>query len=210
MKKILIALFILLTICSKAYSFDYIQEKQHVFYNLKTKKWSTEQTSPKDIRLTYKMFVGSGGFSEYYNNKGKLAIGPFSNMEFIHNGDFIGVDNGNMKFVKYVYNNGYFEPVILDETYIQKLFPNIEILKISQFQNNEITIHKKNFEKKNYLILNDTKRNFYKYSYKPSKVKKTYIAGLIDVYKFGKIVFSHYGTDSELYPALRIYVKRQK
>ena len=72
----------------------------------------------------YKMFVGSGGFSEYYNNKGKLAIGPFTNMEFINNGDFIGVDNANLKFIKYVYNDGYFNIAPLNEKYIQTLFPD--------------------------------------------------------------------------------------
>ena len=120
----------------------------------------------------YKMFVGSGGFSEYYNNKGKLAIGPFTNMEFINNGDFIGVDNANLKFVKYVYNDGYFNIAPLNEKYIQTLFPDAQIIKISQFKNNEITIYKKPFEKKKYLILNDTKKGFYKYSYSPQNVKK--------------------------------------
>ncbi|CDE59397.1 unknown [Fusobacterium sp. CAG:439] len=210
MKKILIIFLLLFSTCLSAYSFDYIKEKQYVFYNPQTEKWSLEQTSPKDIRLMYKMFVGSGGFSEYYNNKGKLAIGPFTNMEFINNGDFIGVDNANLKFVKYVYNDGYFNIVPLNEKYIQTLFPDAQIIKISQFKNNEITIYKKPFEKKKYLILNDTKKGFYKYSYSPQNVKKTYITALLDINKFGKITFSHYGDDSELFPALRIYVKRQK
>lgn len=210
MKKILIAFLFLFSICLRAYSFDYIQEKQYVFYNPQTEKWSLEQTSNKDIRLMYKMFVGSGGFSEYYNNKGKLAIGPFTNLEFINNGDFIGVDNANLKFVKYVYNNGYFNIAPLNEKYVQSLFPETDIIKISQFKNNEITIFKKPFEKKQYLILNDTKQGFYKYSYTPKNVKNMYITGLIEISRFGKITFSHYGDDSELFPALKIHVKRQK
>lgn len=210
MKKILLIFLLLFSTCLSAYSFDYIKEKQYVFYNPQTEKWSLEQTSPKDIRLMYKMFVGSGGFSEYYNNKGKLAIGPFTNMEFINNGDFIGVDNANLKFVKYVYNNGYFNIEPLSEEYIQKLFPDAQIIKISQFKNNEFTIYKKTFEKKKYLILNDTKKGFYKYSYSPQNVKKTYVTSLLDINKFGKIMFAHYGDDSELFPALKIYVKRQK
>ncbi len=210
MKKIFITFLFLISTALSAYSFDYIKEKQSVYYNPQTTKWSISQTSPKDIRLIYKMFVGSGGFSEYYNNKGKLAIGPFTNMEFINNGDFIGVDNANLKFIKYVYNNGYFKAIPLDETYIKSLFPNTEIVKISQFKNNEITLYKKPFEKKQYLILNDTKQGFYKYSYKPNKVQTTYITALLDVNKFGKIKFSHYGDDNDLFPALKIHIKKQK
>lgn len=210
MKKIFITFLFLISTALSAYSFDYIQEKQSVYYNPQTTKWSISQTSPKDIRLIYKMFVGSGGFSEYYNNKGKLAIGPFTNMEFINNGDFIGVDNANLKFIKYVYNNGYFKAVPLEEAYIKSLFPNTEIVKVSQFKNNEITLYKKTFEKKQFLILNDTKQGFYKYSYKPNKVQKTYITALLDVNKFGKITFSHYGDDNDLFPALKIHIKKQR
>lgn len=210
MKKFLLTSLILFSTALNVFAYDYIKEKQSVYYNPQTTKWSLNKTSDKDIRLIYKMFVGSGGFSEYYNNKGKLAIGPFTNMEFIHDSDFIGVDNANLKFVKYVYNNGYFHNVPLDEKYIQTLFPDATIIKISQFKDNEITIYKKPFEKKQYLILNDTKKGFYKYSYTPNKVKKTYITALIEVNKFGKITLSHYGDDSDLFPALKIHVKRQK
>ncbi len=210
MKKVFITLITMLLLCLNAYAFDYIKEKQYVYYNPQTTKWSTSQTSPKDIRLMYKMFVGSGGFSEYYNNKGKLAIGPFTNMEFINNGDFIGVDNANLKFVKYVYHNGYFNIAQLDDAYIRKLFPNTKIIKISEFKNNEITIYKKPFEKQDYLIINDTKNGFYKYSYKPKNVQKTYITALVSISKFGKITFSHYGDDNDLFPALKIFVKRSK
>ena len=152
---------------SSVLAFDFIHEKQNVYYNITNKKWSATQTSPKDIVLRYKMFESSGGFSEYYNNKGKLAIGPFSNTEFINNGDFVGIDNGNLKFVKYIYNNGYFKAIDLDEAYVQTLFPNAKIIKLSEFKNNEYTIYKTPMEKLTYLVLNDTKQNFYKYEIKP-------------------------------------------
>ena len=210
MKKFLLVLIALFISISSTMAFDFIHEKQNVYYNLANKKWSTTQTSPKDIVLRYKMFENSGGFSEYYNNKGKLAIGPFSNSEFINNGDFIGVDNGNLKFIKYIYNNGYFKAVDLDEAYVQKLFPQIQIIKLSEFKNNEYTIYKTPMEKPTYLILNDTKQNFYKYEFKPSKISDKDVTGLISIEKYGKITFSHLGDDNDLFPALKIYVKRQK
>ena len=208
MKKIFITLFILIFSALNANSFDFVENS--VYYNLQTQKWSLNRQTPKDVKLIYKMYSASGGYSEYYNNRGKLAIGPFSNREFIDDGNLIGIDNGNLKLIKYYYDNGYFRNSILDEGYIEKLFPEIEIIKLSQFVNNEITIYKKPLEQKKILILNDTKNNYYKYTFKPANIEDKDITGLITVSKFGKIVFSHYGDDNEFFPALKIHVKRSK
>ena len=208
MKKIFLTLIILISASLSANSFDFVENS--VYYNLQTQKWSLNRQTPKDVKLIYKMYSASGGYSEYYNNRGKLAIGPFSNREFIDDGNLIGIDNGNLKLIKYYYDNGYFRNSILDEGYIGKLFPEIEIIKLSQFVNNEITIYKKPLEQKKILILNDTKNNYYKYTFKPANVGDKDITGLITVSKFGKIVFSHYGDDNEFFPALKIHVKRSK
>lgn len=208
MKKIFLTLIILISASLSANSFDFVENS--VYYNLQTQKWSAKRTTPKDIKLIYKMYSTSGGYSEYYNNRGKLAIGPFSNREFIDDGNLIGIDNGNLTLIKYYYDNGYFRNSILDEGYIGKLFPEIEIIKLSQFVNNEITIYKKPLEQKKILILNDTKNNYYKYTFKPANIEDKDITGLITVSKFGKIVFSHYGDDNEFFPALKIHVKRSK
>lgn len=208
MKKIFLTLIILISASLSANSFDFVENS--VYYNLQTQKWSLNRQTPKDVKLIYKMYSASGGYSEYYNNRGKLAIGPFSNKEFIDDGNLIGIDNGNLKLIKYYYDNGYFRNSILDEGYIGKLFPEIEIIKLSQFVNNEITIYKKPLEQKKILILNDTKNNYYKYTFKPANIEDKDITGLITVSKFGKIVFSHYGDDNEFFPALKIHVKRSK
>ena len=208
MKKIFLTLIILISASLSANSFDFVENS--VYYNLQTQKWSLNRQTPKDVKLIYKMYSASGGYYEYYNNRGKLAIGPFSNREFIDDGNLIGIDNGNLKLIKYYYDNGYFRNSILDEGYIGKLFPEIEIIKLSQFVNNEITIYKKPLEQKKILILNDTKNNYYKYTFKPANIEDKDITGLITVSKFGKIVFSHYGDDNEFFPALKIHVKRSK
>ena len=208
MKKIFLTLIILISASLSANSFEFVENS--VYYNLQTQKWSLNRQTPKDVKLIYKMYSASGGYSEYYNNRGKLAIGPFSNREFIDDGNLIGIDNGNLKLIKYYYDNGYFRNSILDEGYIGKLFPEIEIIKLSQFVNNEITIYKKPLEQKKILILNDTKNNYYKYTFKPANIEDKDITGLITVSKFGKIVFSHYGDDNEFFPALKIHVKRSK
>lgn len=208
MKKIFLTLLILFSVTLNAYSFDFIEN--NVYYNLQTLKWSSQRTTAKDIKLFYKLYPTSGGYSEYYNNKGKLAIGPFSNKEFIYNGNLIGIDNGNLKLICYYYDNGFFRNKELDTATVTNLFPNAEIIKISQFQNNSITLYKKPFEQKQYLIINDTNNNYYKYQFKPANISNENVNGLITVNKFGKITFSHYGDDNDFYPALKIHIKRLK
>ncbi len=208
MKKIFLTLLILFSVTLNAYSFDFVES--NVYYNLQTLKWSSQRTTAKDIKLFYKLYPTSGGYSEYYNNKGKLAIGPFSNKEFIYNGNLIGIDNGNLKLICYYYDNGFFRNKELDTATVNNLFPNAEIIKISQFQNNSITLYKKTFEQKQYLIINDTNNNYYKYQFKPANISNENVNGLITVNKFGKITFSHYGDDNDFYPALKIHIKRLK
>lgn len=208
MKKIFLTLLILFSVTLNAYSFDFVEN--NVYYNLQTLKWSSQRTTAKDIKLFYKLYPTSGGYSEYYNNKGKLAIGPFSNKEFIYNGNLIGIDNGNLKLICYYYDNGFFRNKELDTATVYNLFPNAEIIKISQFQNNSITLYKKPFEQKQYLIINDTNNNYYKYQFKPANISNENVNGLITVNKFGKITFSHYGDDNDFYPALKIHIKRLK
>lgn len=208
MKKIFLTLLILFSVTLNAYSFDFVEN--NVYYNLQTLKWSSQSTTAKDIKLFYKLYPTSGGYSEYYNNKGKLAIGPFSNKEFIYNGNLIGIDNGNLKLICYYYDNGFFRNKELDTATVNNLFPNAEIIKISQFQNNSITLYKKPFEQKQYLIINDTNNNYYKYQFKPANISNENVNGLITVNKFGKITFSHYGDDNDFYPALKIHIKRLK
>lgn len=208
MKKIFLTLLILFSVTLNAYSFDFVEN--NVYYNLQTLKWSSQRTTAKDIKLFYKLYPTSGGYSEYYNNKGKLAIGPFSNKEFIYNDNLIGIDNGNLKLICYYYDNGFFRNKELDTATVNNLFPNAEIIKISQFQNNSITLYKKPFEQKQYLIINDTNNNYYKYQFKPANISNENVNGLITVNKFGKITFSHYGDDNDFYPALKIHIKRLK
>lgn len=208
MKKIFLTLLILFSVTLNAYSFDFVEN--NVYYNLQTLKWSSQRTTAKDIKLFYKLYPTSGGYSEYYNNKGKLAIGPFSNKEFIYNGNLIGIDNGNLKLICYYYDNGFFRNKELDTATVNNLFPNAEIIKISQFQNNSITLYKKPFEQRQYLIINDTNNNYYKYQFKPANISNENVNGLITVNKFGKITFSHYGDDNDFYPALKIHIKRLK
>ena len=206
MKKLLLAIFTFCICVSSASAYTYIKEKEHIFYNPENSSWATNQQTNNDIQLKNKSFIGSGGFVEYYYKDKKLAIGPETNIGFIHNGEFIGINSQDLKFYKYVYENNKFVAKELNVDEIQELYPDYSIIRVSDFKNNEITIYKKFFSKKNILLLNDTNQSFYKYNYKPASVCPEYIKPFIKLSHAGKIVFSHYGDDTKESPALKIYV----
>lgn len=209
MKKFLLTMFVLAYASLSAFAVDYVEETQSVYYNPANSSWSAVQQTDDDIRLINKSFIGSGGFQEYYYADGKLAIGPEVNVVFLNNGEFIGINSHDMKFFRYVYNNGKFTSILLTKDDVQKLYPDAEIVEISEFKNNSITLEKKFFETKSFIILNDTNESFYKYSYKPQSVNPSYIKPFLKISHQRKITFSHYGEDTKISPMLKIYVKNK-
>ncbi len=190
---------------TQAYEFDSIKENEQAVYSTQTKIWNKGGMTDDRIVLTKKMSPGSGGYSEYYYSDGKIAVPLTSNFEFIFNGRLIAVNNADLEINEIVYENGAFSEKSLPVEEIQKIFPDTEIIKISQFQNGKITIKKGWFKEKTVLLLNDTDLTFYKYSYRPNNdIKNPYITGLITLKKRGKITFSHYGDKEDM---LTIYVK---
>ena len=207
MKKLLSILAIIGLLSTSA--FAKILGIQNIYYNPLNATWSTSKQTDSDIHMSNKRFVGSGGFSEYYYDNGKLAIGPITNIEFIDNEQLIGINSQDLKFYKYIYNEGVISEVLLTENEVQKLYPDYEIVKISQFKNNKITLYKPLFHKKNFLLLNDTPNSFYKYNYKPQSVNPSFIKTFLEVSHAGKITFSHYGEDTNESPMLKIYIKNK-
>ena len=209
MKKILVTFAAIMLWAINSTAFGWVLGVQNVYYNPQNSTWSSSQQTSEDIRLKNKRFVGSGGFSEYYFDDNKLAIGPVTNVEFVSDGRFIGINSHDLKFFKYIYKDGKIIPELLSEEEIQKLYPDYEIVKISEFTNYEITLYKKIFHKKKFLLLNDTPLSFYKYNYKPESVNPSYIKTFITASHPGKIVFSHYGDDTKDFPALKIHIKNR-
>lgn len=209
MKNLVITLMAVLISISAASAYNYITEKQTIFYNPQKSIWTLMPETEDDIQITNKSFIGSGGFCEYYYQDGKLAIGPEINIGFVQDGEFIGINSQELKFYKYKYQDKKFVSELLTQEEIQKLYPEYKIIKVSEFKNNEITINKKFFEKINVLLLNDTEQSFYKYSYKPASINPEYIKPFIHISHPGKIIFSHYGNDTKETPALKIIVKNK-
>ncbi len=209
--KFLMCLWLLLTVqvafAYEDYDFNAVKENQQVNYSPELKTWNFGVGEAGNITLTKKMSVGTGGFSQYYYSDNKLASQLGSNYEFITlDGRLIACHNADLKLFEMFVENGKLVEHELTQEQIQQLFPDVEIVKISDFKNKQITICKKPFKTKEFLLLNDTDEFFYKYSFKPRSVKRTWIAGLIKVERYEQIIFSHYNDDNSRFPAYTINV----
>ena len=183
----------------QAYEFEGIFADYQAVYTPSSGTWSMGAMADGRIVLTKKTSSGSGSYSEYYDGKGKLVMALSSNYEFIRDGRLIGVNNSALKFNEIVYKNGKFIEKPLGEKEVAEIFPNVEIVN----NDGEIKIKKGWFKQKDVLIFNDTSRDFYKYSYKPSGVCLGNIKGLITLKTIGVVKFSHY---SDKQNSLKLYV----
>ncbi len=180
--------------CECDYEIEGLYDGYQAVYMPSTKTWTNGGMAPDRIILTKKTSSGSGSYSEYYNSKGKLAVALNSNFEFIKDGQLIAVDNAGLKYSKVIYEKKKFKEVPLTDEELQKIFPNAEIIKISQFHNNKIKVDKKLFKTKEVLLVNDTDKYFHKYSFN-KKVQPTDVKGLLKISKLGNLVYSLNGME---------------
>lgn len=201
MKKIILILLFLL-LCSPVFAGNMkpVLNSTQLLYSPKSAKFSIGAPVDNAISLSKKTSTGTGNYSIYSYNNNEVMLG--SDYEFLYNGRLISCHNADLKFFELVYNGKIFEEKELTEGQVKEIFPDAEILLISHFIDNKITVRKPAFQKKDFLLLNDTDKYFYKYSFKPQSVKYSPVAGLFKASSIGKITFSHFGQDK-----YTIYVK---
>lgn len=178
-----------------------------VTFSPETQVWNNGSMLDDKIVLTRKVVDGTGSYSQYLYNDGKEAFTLGSNYEILCDGKLIAVHNAELKFYEVKFKEGEFLEAPLDLNEVQNIFPDAKILRISQFKDGKMIVKKPVFEKAKYLLLNDTEEYFHKYSFKPSKVKTTPVAGLIETSKSGKITFSHYNQSTITFPKYTIIIK---
>lgn len=183
-----------------------IYDKYQVIYSPSGKYFAQGGMVEDRIVLTKKTGVGSGGYSEYYKND-QLAFTLGSNFEFVSGPKLIAVHNNDLTFSEVVYNKGKFSEKKMSVAEVQAVFPDVKIIKISEFHKGEYTLRKGLFETVRVLILNDVGDDFYRYSFRPSSVKKTDVAGLIEISDMDDVEFSHYSNNNDLYPEYEIDVE---
>ena len=98
----------------------------------------------------------------------------------------------------------------MTEDEISELFPDYKIVKISDFSTNTNSLKlKKEGHDFKIIILNDTDKNFYHYSFSSNNGKfETYpLTGFINVTKKGMFQFSHFGDNTESTPWFILLVR---
>lgn len=173
-----------------------ITDGRNVYYSPSEKLWSPARGAFQDkVTYTKKTSPGTGSYSEYYiDNNETPSFVLSSNYEFVRGGKLIAVINQNLKFAEVINNNGKIQEKKLSKRKVQKLFPNTTIIKVSSFKNHKLTIKPKKFPTQ-YLLWNDTDKNFHKYFFEPNNTDRPYIKGAFRVDNKGEIKFSHFGED---------------
>ena len=196
MKKLLLLFCLIIFGINPIFAYESVNNNYEVTYSPKT-GWAFSSTYKDKIVLTKKTAEGSGGYSEYYYEDGTLAVTLNSDYEFIFENNLICVVNSNFKYYKLLKTPGGFKIAALTIPELKQIFPNTDIIKISQFTDNQITIKKPPFKDKNVLLLNDTNKYFYKYSLNPNYIQDENIKGLLHLTNYGEYVFSHYEDENE-------------
>lgn len=217
MKKIFLSLVIMggLLLSAEAasvknISYDNIKENSKVSYNAELDKWSDNVSRKETDYYKKTISVGSGNYSEFLKTDETLAFSTGCNYEFIKNGDLIGYSNQDLKFYDFAIIDGELTQRELTKDEVQNLFPDFEILLISEFSPNTNSLKiKKHGHNSKYIILNDTDDNFYHYSFTSGNAKfNTYqLAGFIEVTKKGMIQFSHFGDNTKENPWFILLVR---
>lgn len=206
MKKAASFIFIFCTLiafCAPVFALDPVYENDKVIYDTKTKCWSKEENK-EGIILYKKTSSGTGSYSIYYYKCDKPAFQSSSNFEFIDDKKLIAVDNASLKYSKIIFDGSKFIQIPLEIEELKTIFPDVEIIKISRFKNNKLTIKKPLFKKKTVLLVNDTDEYFHKYFVSPESSANKNIKGLITLSKkFTKVKFCHLGEKD----GLTIYIK---
>lgn len=206
MKKAASFIFIFCTLiafCAPVFALDPVYENDKVIYDTKTKCWSKEENK-EGIILYKKTSSGTGGYSIYYYKCDKPAFQSGSNFEFIDDKKLIAIDNASLKYSKIIFDGSKFIQIPLEIEELKTIFPDVEIIKISRFKNNKLTIKKPLFKKKTVLLVNDTNEYFHKYFVSPESSANKNIKGLITLSKkFTKVKFCHLGEKD----GLTIYIK---
>lgn len=125
-----------------------------------------------------------------------LSSSAFANYDFIINNRNISYNEDELKF----YENNK----LLDENEVRELFPDYEIVLISDFDKNKKYYMKNSlFKSKKILLLNDTRRTFHLFYIYPissrnqinSDDKDYKVKSLITVYGKKNVRLKHFGLD---------------
>ena len=215
MKKILLSLIVMLAmvLCVNAEEFlqiPYKNIKEESKLKIENGVWTNKVAKKEQDYLIKFISDGSGNYSEFYNSDGSFAFTTDCQYEFLHKGKLIGYSNQDLKFYDFILEDGKVNKRELSVEEVAELFPDYKIVKISDFSTNTNSLKlKKEGHNFKIIILNDTDKNFYHYSFSSNNGKfETYpLTGFINVTKKGMFQFSHFGDNTESTPWFILLVR---
>ncbi len=215
MKKIFFSLLILFAVAltssaSELLNIPYKNIKEEDKIKLNNDVW-TNKISRRDSDYFVKIVSdGTGSYSEFYNSDGTFAFTTGCQYEFLYKGDLIGYSNQDLKFYDFTYADGVLNRRELSVDEIASMFPDFKIIKISEFSTNTNSLKvKKEGHNFKIILLNDTDRNFYHYSFSSGngKFENYPLTGLINITKKGMFQFSHFGDNTKNNPWFILLVR---
>lgn len=209
MKQFLLTVLILICASTTVFAYDIsnkfsdtIKESDKVSY--KNQNWE------KGFRESGFNFIkyyttGTGGYSEYELNGKRYDTN--TTIEFLYDNKLLGYNTHTMKFSYLTFNGKKFMHTYLTSQEIQPFFPNVHIIKVSDFKNNELTIKKSFLKKETYLLQNDTDEFFYKYSFENRRTNRALFKPLFSIRLPQTLVYSFWGSRNPQTPPLILHFK---
>lgn len=173
-----------------SYELNGILNGDEVYYSPERDSWSNEVIYPDSITYVKKNSDGLGAYSIYFSDKGGVAFFLGSDYEFIKDGRLISSHNSQLNFYEVIYLKGSFSEVKLSEDEVRDLFPDLQMVKISDFKNNALRFRKKTDTLREFLIYNDTDKDFYNFKFYPFYVNKNGVKGILSVKNANEIKFT--------------------
>ena len=185
-----------------AFSENAVTEGSQVVYSPTAGCWNNGGMSEDRIVFSKTVSSGSGSYSEYRADKEAPLFMP-TNYEFIYQGRLIGYNRANLKFFEAFYEDGTFGVRELTEKQIAELFPELDLVRISEAEDGVLKIKKYPWQTKSFLLVNDTDQDFYRYSFENQSEAQPF-KSLLTVRDSGNIVFSHFGSRDKMFPILTL------
>lgn len=209
MKKFFLILVMLCSI-NAVFAYDYdtvvqdaLMDGQRAGYNIAKSEWS-RSLKPGDVIFLKRTTKGSGGYTEMEFRGDWMDTD--TTYEFFVVDKLIGYNGHSLKFYELYFNGKNIVKTELPPREVQKYFPDVQIIQVSDFKDNKIEVTKPWFAKKTFMLLNDTDRDFYKYQFEKYKVNEL-IRGIFEAKKPQTFKFSHFGSRDAMFPVLEIKVK---
>ncbi len=168
-----------------------IGDKDKISYDVQTDTWSH-----KIDKKNKNYFIKTKGFGEFYDyldSSKNFAFSTNCEYEFIYNNSLIGYSNKDMKFYDISYTNGGVGKRALSKEEVEKIFPDYELISLSDFSNltNSKKV-KKGFGDLKIILFNDTDKTFenYKFTSGNAKFEQYDLRGFLTVTKHGMIQFA--------------------